>query len=137
MTKWLKVIGTSAQRFHDNWRTEAPHLLTKATFPERGHGKYRPSVAPGDQLVYHAVGKVVSRVVAIADVVGPVRYEPRADPGFPWICDVQIRAKRDRVEDGVPLEELNAGGRDLRRAVGQHSHIKLAAEFAKAERVLT
>jgi hypothetical protein len=80
MAKWLKVIGTSAQRFQDNWRTEAPHLLTKATFPERGHKKGRPSVAPGDDLVYHAIGKNLSRVVAIAEVVGPVRYESERTP---------------------------------------------------------
>jgi len=138
MAKWLKVIGTSAQRFHDNWRIEAPHLVTKATFPERGHMKYRPSVAPGDQLVYHAIGEDVSRVVAIADVVGPVRYEAGADPGFPWVCDVRIRTKRDRVEDGVPLEELNSDERDLRQSVSQKSHIELTeAEFARAERALS
>jgi EVE domain len=138
MARWLKVIGTSAQRFHDNWRTEAPHLVTNATFPERGHRGYRPQVAPGDHLVYHAIGRNVSRVVAIAEVVGPVRYDSNADPGFPWVCDVRIRMKRDRVEDGVPLEELNSGERDLRKSVGQHSHIQLKeAEFARAERALT
>ena len=47
MQSWLKVIGTSAQPFHDNWSREAPHLLTKASFPERGHMKYKPTVAPG------------------------------------------------------------------------------------------
>jgi len=115
MQSWLKVIGTSTQRFHDNWSKEAPHLLTKASFPERGYMKYKPTVAPGDLLVYHAIGKGASRVVAIAEVVGAVRYQASVDPGFPWVCDVTIRVKRDRVEEGVPLEALNTGRRDLRQ----------------------
>jgi hypothetical protein len=46
--------------------------------------------------------------------------------------------KKDRVENGVPLEKLNTGDRDLRRSVGQHSHIELSEdEFRRAERALT
>ena len=134
MTKWLKVIGTSSQRFRGAWGVEAPHLLKTASFPDRG----RPSVALGDELVYHAVGEHMSRVVAIADVVGPVYFGPAVDPGFPWLCEVRITSKRDVVADGVPLEELNVGDRDLRKSVRQHSHIRLTEnEFQRAKRALT
>jgi hypothetical protein len=135
MTKWLKVIGTNQQRFGGEWGAEAPHLLTTATFPDRG----RPSVAPGDQLVYHAIGQGMSRCVAIGEVIGPVRREPGLDPGFPWVCEVRLGPKKDLVQDGVPLEELNiGGGRDLRISVRQHSHIRLREdEFTNARRALT
>ena len=31
MQSWLKVIGTSTQRFHDNWSKEAPHRYRGAS----------------------------------------------------------------------------------------------------------
>ena len=133
------MIGTSAERFHDNWRTEAPHLITKVTFPERGYRQGRPSARRGDRLVYHAIGQDVSRVVAIADVLTDPQYADQIDQGFPWVCDVEISGPyRARVDDGVPLEELNTDRRDLRRSVSQHSHIRLfETEFARAQRALS
>jgi hypothetical protein len=92
------------------------------------------SFVPGDDFVYHALRGDISRVVAIGTVVGDARYDRtrEEDPGWPWLADVEIRAKRDLIRDGYPLDLLDVD-RTLRRSVTQKSHIRLtAAEFDRA-----
>ena len=132
MTNWLKVIGTSRQKFRREWTTEAPHLLRVATFAGRC------SWQPGDEFLYHAIGVDGSRLVAIGAVLSACYHNPDIDPGFEFACDIRLTTKRPLVSEGVPLEDVNVrGGRDLRRTVARRSHIRLTdAEFERAKRAL-
>ena len=49
------------------------------------------------------------------------------DPPDPWGWHVKVKPviDLDFVHDGVPLENLNVDGRDLRRSIRQHSAIRL------------
>jgi hypothetical protein len=131
MTAWLKVIGTSKWPLRDDWGTHAPPLLRAASFGKRPG---RTSFVPGDDFVYYALRGDMSRVVAIGKVVGPHRYDRtrEEDPGWPWLADVEIRAKRDRISEGFALDLLDVD-RTLRRSVTQKSHIRLTpVEFSRA-----
>jgi hypothetical protein len=128
------VIGASWHPFKSDWTTEAPHLLSTTTFTKSCSWK------PSDKFVYHAVGENGSRVVAIGSVLSACRHEPRIDGqfGFEFACDVEIVVKRRLIAEGLPLEELNVDGRDLRRSVARHSHIRLRPEeFERAKLLLT
>ena len=92
------------------------------------------SFVPGDDFVYYALRGDISRVVAIGKIVGRPRYEAHRDPGWPWLIDIAIEAKRDLISDGVHLHKLDVD-RTLKRSVTQKSHIRLTpAEFALARR---
>jgi hypothetical protein len=77
-------------------------------------------------------------VVAIGDVLSAPQHQPGVDPGFEFVCDVEINMKKNQLSEGVALEELNVPGtRDLRRSIQRHSHIRLTdEEFDQALRAL-
>jgi hypothetical protein len=131
MTAWLKVIGTSKWPLRNDWGSHAPPLLRTASFGKRpGSGSF----VPGDDFLYYALRGDLSRVVAIGEVIGRVYYDRtrEEDPGWPWLAPVRIRAKRDLISDGIPLESLDVG-RMLTKSVQQKSHIRLTpAEFDRA-----
>lgn len=131
MTAWLKVIGTSKWPLRDDWGSHAPPLLHAASFAKKpGSGSF----VPGDDFVYYALRGDMSRVVAIGKVVGDHRFDRSRveDPGWPWLADVEILAKRDLIQDGFALDLLDVD-RTLRRSVTQKSHIRLRPEeFARA-----
>lgn len=126
MTAWLKVIGTSKWPLRDDWANHAPPLLRAASFAKRPG---RESFVPGDDFVYYALRGDISRIVAIGKVVGEHRYDRTRedDPGWPWLADVDIRVKRDLIQDGFALDLLDVN-RELRRSVTQKSHIRLRPE---------
>ena len=118
MAYWLKAFGLPGRLLEDDWKNHKSSLLTNtATFPRR------PGVRPGDHLVYYAVGHGVVFAVYRA------RSLPfHADPGDDWGWHVKVEpiVDVDFVHDGVPLEDLNVDGRDLRRSIRQHSAIRLS-----------
>lgn len=131
MTAWLKVIGTTQWPLRDDWTSHAPPLLRSASFARKPGAR---SFVPGDDFVYYALRGDISRLVAIGKVVGPHRFDQTrvSDPGWPWLSDVEIVAKRDRIEDGFSLDLLDVD-RNLRRSVTQKSHIRLTSpEFRLA-----
>ncbi len=131
MSAWLKVIGTSKWPLRDDWGSHAPPLLRSASFAKKpGTGSF----VRGDDFVYYALRGDISRVVALGKVIGDHRFDPSRvdDPGWPWLADVEILAKRDRIHDGFALDLLDVD-RTLRRSVTQKSHILLRpAEFDRA-----
>lgn len=133
MTAWLKVIGTSGWPLRDDWGSHAPPLLKYASFSKRpGEGSF----VPGDDFVYYAIGEDRSRVVAIGAVRGRPRYDRAREesPGWPWLIDVDIEARKTFIRDGIPLDHLDVD-RELKRSVRRHSHIRLTAhEFARARK---
>ena len=133
MTAWLKVIGTSKWPLRNDWGSHAPPLFRTASFGKRpGTGSF----VPGDDFLYYALRGDISRVVAIGKVVGRVYYDVtrEEDPGWPWLAPIDIRAKRDLISNGFPLDRLDVD-RTLTKSVQQKSHIRLtAAEFELARR---
>jgi hypothetical protein len=133
MTAWLKVIGTSKWPLRDDWGHDAPPLLRTASFGKRpGSGSF----AEGDDFIYYALRGDISRVVAIGKVAGDVYFDESRveDPGWPWLAPVEIHAKFDLIQDGIPLERLDVD-RALTKSVQQKSHIRLTSpEFERARR---
>jgi hypothetical protein len=123
MTAWLKVIGASKRPLRDDWGSHAPPLLRAASFAKKPESR---SFIPGDDFVYYALRGDISRVVAIGKVVGDHRFDrSRVEgPGWPWLADVLIEAKRDLVRDGFAVNLLDVD-RTLRRSVTQKAHIRL------------
>lgn len=117
MTYWLKAFGLVHAPVDDDWKRHKDGLLTrKATFPRRS------GVRPGDKLVYYAVGQRV-----VFGVYEATSLPFNAEPGGAWGWHVKVLplVDVDFVHDGVPLENLNVDGRDLRRSIRQHSAIRL------------
>jgi hypothetical protein len=133
VTAWLKVIGTSKGPLRDDWGNHAPPILRSASFKKRpGEGSF----VPGDDFVYYALRGDISRVVAIGRVVGQPNYDRsrEEDPGWPWLVDVDIAAKKDLISEGFPLHILECD-RNLTKAVQRRSHMRLTPdEFARARR---
>ena len=117
---WLKALGTSApgDQMPDDWRITV--LTRAATFSRR------PSVKAGDGIVYYATGW---GLVFAAGEVTSYPYLSKADApteeGYPWWVNVRLDWSRRFIHDGVPLDRLNVEGRDLRRSIRQHGHIRL------------
>jgi hypothetical protein len=134
MTAWLKVIGTTQWPLRDDWANHAPPLMRSASFAKKpGAGSF----VPGDDFVYYALRGDISRLVAIGKVVGNHRFDKTrvADPGWPWVADVEILAKRDLIRDGFALDLIDVD-RNLRRSVTQKSHIRLRpGEFTLARKL--
>ena len=125
---WLKSLGMGAraEQMPDDWR-RIRRLTHAATF--RRH----PSVKTGDEIAYYASGK------GIVFATGRVRSHPYeakevgAESNWPWQVDVDIEESVEFIHNGVPLEDLNVGERDLRRSIRQKSHVRLTpAEYRAA-----
>jgi len=124
MGYWLKAFGLPGSLLDDDWKNHKGGLLTRrATFPRR------PGVRPGDRLVYYAVGYGVVFAVYEARSL-PFHAEPDDDWG--WHVRVERVLDVDFVHDGVLLDDLNVGGRDLRRSIRQHSAIRLSDSEGEA-----
>jgi len=124
MTFWLKAFGVVRAPVDDDWKRHKNGLLTRtATFPRRS------GIRPGDQLVYYAVGQRV-----VFGVYEATSLPFNAEPGDPWGWHVKVASlvEVEFVHDGVPLENLNVDGRDLRRSIRQHSAIRLTAPEGEA-----
>jgi hypothetical protein len=129
MTDWLKAWGLPQQRLRDDWKNHKGGLLTRvATFSRR------PSARPGDRLFYYAVG---DRVVFGIYEVTSLPFESDEDGDrFTWTLKVRRVIDLDFLHDGVPIEELNVDGRDLRISIRQKGAIRLRnaePEVAEAE----
>jgi hypothetical protein len=123
MTAWIKVIGKTGDPLRDDWGEHAPSILRYASFSKKpGRGSF----VPGDDFIYHAIGKELSRVVAIGRVVGhgvldDGRIEKR---GWPWLVPVELHARKELIRDGFSLDLLD-DRRKLSRSVRRQSHIVL------------
>ena len=124
MTWWLKAFGVPGHPVEDDWKSHKGGLLTRAaTFPRNS------GVRPGDRLVYYTVGLGV--VFAVYEAISlPYQEDPSDDWG--WHVKVKPIIELDFVHDGVPLDDRNVNGRDLRRSIRQHSAIRLAEVEGKA-----
>jgi len=123
---WLKALGMGArgQQMPDDWRSITV-LTHAATFGRE------PSVKAGDGIVYYASGKGL--VFAAGDVTSyPYRAESPTETDWPWRVNVRLDWSVDYIHEGVPLEDLNVNGRDLRRSMRRRSHIRLSEKEYEA-----
>ncbi len=133
---WLKTLGLGMLRAPDDWANR-PHGPRKVKLDQAVMFPHRPSVMPGDRLVYYAAGWGV--IFAEGEAIS-VPYEDRsyveAGRTWPWWVNVRLDHRREFIHDGVPLDAISVG-RDLRRLMRRRSHIRLTrAEYDAAVRVL-
>lgn len=123
---WLKALGGGARgkRIPDEWATlEGGLFLRFSTFGRE------PSIRRGDRIALYGAGWRL--VFATAEAVGyPHPRESLAGSDWPWAVEHHITHSVPFIHDGVPLEDLNVDGRDLRVSMRRRSHIRLSdAEF--------
>jgi hypothetical protein len=126
---WIKALGMGAreQQLPDDWGRVGNGLFHNAvTFSGR------PGLKSGDGIVLYASGTGLVFAVGIVTSF-PYLFEEDGTTGWPWRVNVKLEYWRDFLHDGVPLEELNVDGRDLRNRMKRRSHIRLsAAEYEAA-----
>ena len=128
MADWLKMLGTTTNPMQDDW-------LNGVERSEIVASRKRMSMRPGDRLVYYATG--IGAVFAIATVKSFPYRKPDGE-GFEWRVDTELQQHKLFLHEGVPLEAISVGDRDLRRSIRQQSHIRLSsAEFEAAAQALT
>ena len=118
---WLKSVGSSDDQMADDYPESAPKELSYVGFPEKG----KPSVRPGEYLVYYASGQ--ERIIGIAEVFTP----PTKDSGeerWPWRCEVRPRIIINRIHRCPSLDVMSGDERNFRLAVRQQSHVEITEE---------
>jgi hypothetical protein len=118
---WLKSVGSTDDPQADDWPETAPQELSHVRFPAKG----KPSVQPGDYLVYYASGH--ERIIGIAEVFTP----PTKDNGearWPWRCEIRPRIILGRIHRSPSLDVMTGPARDFRRSVRQQSHLEISEE---------
>ena len=122
---WLKALGTTADPMPDDWRSITV-LTHSATF-----GRH-PSVKAGDGIVYYATGKGLVFAAGLVTSY-PYQAESPTETHWPWRVNVRLDHQKDFIHDGVPLEDLSVGERDLKVSMRRRSHIRLSqAEYDAA-----
>jgi len=111
---WLKMIGTTDRPFR-----KGPYPYNYVSFPPGG----RPQIHTGDHMILYAVGGN-QRVFALVQVTSEVYICEEVD--WPYRVNTTREVNLD-VSQGLDVDEISTG-RDLRRSVRQHSHIRLTPE---------
>jgi hypothetical protein len=131
---FVKLLGSSDFPMPDDAFDRDPEMSYEVRFPK---GSPPSDVAPGDELVYYAVGGF-KRIFASARVDGPavlnaVHSNPEVARRWPYAAPVSLRpeTRLDRVSAGPELAEVGPG---LQQKVGHGvSHFEIGrAEFDRA-----
>jgi hypothetical protein len=142
MKAWLKVLGTAGHPVTDDWAAKE-HGKDRRRLDQSVMFARRPSIKPGDRIVYYSVG---TRVVFAEGRVTSVPYADLLHEAFegsdgrlyPHWVDVAIDVSVRFVKDGVPLAALSVDGRDLLRSVQRRGVLKLRPkEYEEAVRLLS
>lgn len=90
----------------------------------------------GDRIVYYASG--IGLVFTVGTVTSyPYRLDEAWSEEWQRVVNVKLNAMREYIHDGVPLEALNAAGRELRSSIKRRSHIRLLdPEYERAVELL-
>lgn len=117
-TYWLKMIGSTENPCPE------PYERSYADFSRR------PSrIRAGDHMILYAVGGR-KRVFAITEVTSDV-YQASGNPDengrWPYRVDINYVVNMPAY-NGVHIDEVSTGVRDLRRSVGRQSYIELSPE---------
>jgi EVE domain len=125
MAYWLKMIGMIESPAHGRYKWNFVDFA-KNRRPRRVH--------PGDHVVLYAVGGS-KRVFALAEVTSEV-YEGGHEARFPYRVNVSYLINLD-VFDGVHIDEISTGERDLVKSLMRASVIELRPEeYERAARKL-
>jgi len=118
---WLKSVGSSDDQQADDWPDSAPQELTEVHFPDKG----KPSVRPGDYLVYYASGQ--QRIIGIVEV-NTLPSEDSGDARWPWRCEVRPHLVIRRIHRSPSLDVMSGPERNFRQSVSQQSQIEITDE---------
>ena len=131
---WIKALGMGAreQQLPDHWAD-----IDNGIFHRELTSAVRPGMRTGEGIVYYASG--TGLIFAVGEITSfPYRNDDPEHQGWPWRVKVKLSHWRDSISDGVPLEALNVGERDLRQVIKRRSHIRLSeAEYDEAVRLLS
>jgi hypothetical protein len=118
--------GARGTPLRDDWKHEGNGILLRAATFARKSG-----IRTGDGIAYCATGR---RVVFAAGHATSLPYlaESPDETHWPWRVNVSLPWVTEFVYEGVPLEHLNVGERELARSIKQHSHIRLTKEEYEA-----
>jgi hypothetical protein len=118
---WIKTLGMGrpGQEMPDHWEDVGNGLFHRAaTFGSR------PGMRTGDLIVLHAALWGVE--FAAGEVVSmPYMGREPGEHNWPWMVNIKLTHWVEWLHDGVPLEHLNTGQRDLRVSIRRRSHIRL------------
>lgn len=138
-TFWLKALGLSGHPVQDDWANKLHYGHQKAQLDKRVMFPRKPRIKPGDRLVYYAVGNGV--IFAEGEALS-IPYEEESFIGpdkrpYPWWVNMRIDHRREFIHDGIPLNDISVGERELSRLMRRRSHIRLTrAEYNAAVRAL-
>ncbi len=125
MTTWLKLIGCSKRPITGHpfyGRYEEDHI---------GFRKDRiPGIQTGDHLFLYAPGgsrKIFALAEAISDPEHNSSYNPKEEGSCQWKVNIKFLINLN-VGDGIDIDEINAGRRDLMVSIQRQSHIRLFPE---------
>jgi hypothetical protein len=120
-TYWLKSVGSSDDQQADDWPDSAPRELSEVHFPNTG----KPSVRPGDYLVYYASGQL--RILGIVEV-NTLATKDSGVVRWPWRCQVRPHLIINRIHRSPSLDVMSGPERDMRESVGQQGNIRITEE---------
>jgi hypothetical protein len=142
MKVWLKVLGAAGHPVANDWAARE-HGKHRRRLDQSVMFARRPSIKPGDRIVYYSVG---TRVVFAEGRVTGVPYTDLLHEAFegsdsrlyPHWVDVTINVSVRSVKDGVPLATLSVDGRNLLQSVQRRGVLKLRPkEYEEAVRLLS
>jgi len=125
MTTWLKLIGCSKQPI------TGPPFYGSYKEDHIGFRKERkPGIRMGDHLFLYAPGgsrRIFALAEAVSDPEHNNKYYPQEEGSCRWKINVRYLINLD-VGDGIYIDEINSGQRDLKASIQRQSHIRLFPE---------
>ena len=122
MTTWLKLIGCSKRPITGHpfyGRYEEDHV---------GFRKDRkPGIRMDDHLFLYAPGgsrRIFALAKAISDPEHNDKYNPQEEGSCRWKINIRYLINL-HVSDGIDIDEINTGQRDLMVSIQRQSHIRL------------
>lgn len=130
---WIKSAGTAEEPVPSDWYRWGHN--TRGGFADPTMFSRRPSVEPGDRLVFYAVGSAaqfkVGRIFAVTGVTS--EPEPSHHDRWPWQVYSRMLVPGPRLMYCPTIDDIDVAQTSLRR----QSHISLTPEQGKeAERMI-
>jgi len=125
MSTWLKLIGCS------KWPITGHPFYGSYKENHIGFRKERkPGIRMGDHLFLYAPGgsrRIFALAEAVSDPEHNDKYYPQEEGSCRWKINVRYLINLD-VGDGIYIDEINSGQRDLKASIQRQSHIRLFPE---------
>lgn len=130
---WIANAGTSEHPPPANWYRAGAEWRRK--WGDVAMFARRPSIEPGDRLVYHAVGSAsqfkTGRIFSVVEVISDPA--PSAHDRWPWQVEHRMLVPGPRLPSCPSIDDIDVAPTSLR----QQSHVRISPEQGKeAERLI-